>query len=355
MNIKKLFKVFAAFLLSSFLLTSCGGGDESPERVIEKFKENLTEIESADITTTIVMKGANVNETVDFDADLTIKFDRRDTDDRKADIKVVLSGLMETAGQVLSGDADLSLVTLAEEYFIRLDELKMTGENMDVIEPIFEKFGKKWLRIDPNFIPENIRELQQKDEATLAKEEELKELFIESKLINVNKEFGVETVNGQKVYHYGIGFNLEGVKDYVRKASIIDGRALTEPEVEEMSKSAANFKNTELWIGIDDYYLYKAVTDINGGAEGVDSNINVLLEGKDYNKKIEITAPEDVEDLDPLELLMTYSELSSGAEEVATEDDVLTEGATDESGVEVVIPEGDEVSDVDVIELLGEE
>ncbi len=316
MNIKKLFKIFAAVTLSTLFLTSCGGGDESPEQVIEKFKDNVTEIESGDISTELIMKGVDSQDTIDFSADIFIRFDRQDLEDRKADINVVLSGIMNTAGQALEGDVDFSIRSLADQYYLRLDELKVTGEAMKQFEPILEEYVNKWLLVDPDFIPEDIRQLQQKDEATLAKEKQLKELFVKSKIFYVDKEYGVENVNGKKVYHYGIKFDEDGVKDYIRKAAVIDGRALTEDEVNEAAKIATYITNAEFWIGTDDYYLYKGVADLTGGVveEDVDMGVKISMEGKDYNEDVEIVAPEDAENFNPLELLMAYSTAGVEAE-----------------------------------------
>ncbi len=317
MNIKKLFKIFAAVTLSTLFLTSCGGGDESPEEVIEKFKENVTEIESGDVSAELIMKGVDDEDIIDFSSDIFIKFDRHDFEDRKADVNVILGGVMQTEGQTFEGDVDFSIRSLADQYYLRLDELKVTGETLKQFEPMIEKYLDKWLLVDSNFIPEDIRQLQQKDEETLAKEEQLKQLFIKSKLFYVDREYGIETVNGEKVYHYGIKFDSDGVKEYLRKAAVIDGRALTETEVEEAAKIASYITNAELWIGVDDYFLYKGVADLTGGVveEDVDMEINISMEGKDYNKDIDIMAPEDAENFNPLELLMAYSTVELESED----------------------------------------
>ena len=191
MNIKKLFKVFAAVALSSLFLASCGGGNESPEQVIEKFKENVTEIESGDISAEVIIKGVDNEDTIDFSADISVRFDRKVLEERKADINIVLGGIMQTADKMFEGNADFSLRTLADQYYIRLDELKTTDASMQQILQIVENYVGKWLYIDSDFIPENIRQLQQEDEETLKKEEQLKQLFVKSKIFYVDKEYGI--------------------------------------------------------------------------------------------------------------------------------------------------------------------
>jgi hypothetical protein len=339
-----IFKVFALFCLSAVLLASCGQPKESPDQVIQKFKQQVVDIKSADLSGQIAMNGTNAQDTIDFTADANFKFDRRDEEARKADIKVALSGMMKTADQSLDGDIDVSLKSVDDNYYIKLDKLESTSEAMKQIEPVIKDYIGKWQHVANDFIPENVRKLQQKDEATLLREKQLKELFVSTNLFTVTKEYGIENVVGHKTYHYGIKFNEEGVKEYIRGAAIIDGRELTDAEVQDASKIASYVENAELWIGVKDYYLYKAVASLTSGTAEPDSDmgLNITMEGADYNKSIEIEAPGDAAEFNPLDLLMAYSAANGSlptGEEAATTGDVTapteevapTEGTTDEA------------------------
>ena len=324
MKTKNFLKIFAVLGFSILMFTSCGGKGESPEQVIENFKTNLTEIKSGDISTEVVMTGTDAQDAIDFTADMDIKFDRNDLEDRKADVNITLSGFMKAGDKSLEGDVDFTIRTFADNFYIRLDTLDSSDEGIAKFQPYISKYIGKWLHVASDFIPENIRELQQKDEATLEKERQLKELFVTTDLFMVTKEYGFETVNGTKVYHYGVQFSEEGVKDYIRKAAIIDGRELTDAEIEEASKIISYVSNAELWIGARDYYLYKAAIYMTGGVmaeSDADMSINVTIEGTDYNKTIKITEPEDTEEFNPLELLMAFSTFSMEMDEADTLDD----------------------------------
>lgn len=319
-----IFKLFALFGLSLFLLASCDTPTETPEDVIRQFKEQTTEIESGDISAEVVMNGTDDQDAIDFTAEFDLKFDRHDQEYRKADIKVSMSGMMKTAEQALDGDIDFNIRTIGEDYYILLDKLESNSENMASIQPIVDGYVGKWLHIADDFIPQNVRQFQEKDEETLAKEKQLKQLFVDTDLFIVTQEYGVESVNGKKTYHYGIQFNEPGVQEYIRKAAIIDGRDLTEAEIEEASKVISYVDNVELWIGVKDYYLYKATAYLTGGLaeDDVDMNITVTFEGDDYNRSIKVSAPTEAEEFNPIELLMAYSTVSMGIDDVdASESD----------------------------------
>ena len=228
-----------------------------------------------------------------------------------------MSGMMKTDEQALDGDIDFNVRNIGEDYYILLDKLESNSENMASIQPIVEGYVGKWLHIADDFIPENVRQIQEKDEETLAKERQLKQLFVDTDLFTITQEYGVESVNGKKTYHYGIQFNDPGVQEYIRKAAIIDGRDLTEAEIEEASKVISYVDNVELWIGVKDYYLYKATAYLTGGftEDDADMNITVTFEGSDYNSSIKVITPTGAEEFNPIELLMAYSTVSMGIDE----------------------------------------
>ena len=203
------------------------------------------------------------------------------------------------------------------------------------MQPLIDMYKGKWLRIAEDFIPEDIRNLQDEDEATKLKQEQLKDLFLKTALFDVVKEYGIEKYNGQNVYHYGIRPNIEGFKDYMTKAAIIDGRELTAQEVEEAVKVLDYIKNAELYIDSDDYYVLKSVLTFSGAAlseenPNADLGIEIVIEGSDYNKAVSVKAPEGAEDFNPLNLMMGLGALAP-----APEDDTMA----DTSGETVVVPE----------------
>lgn len=224
--------------------------------------------------------------------------------------------MLKTAEQSLDGDLDFNIRVIGDKYYIILNKLESGSDSMKTIQAVLKEYIGKWLHIADESIPENIRQIQKKDEATLAKEEQLKQLFIATGLITVTKEYGVETVNGQNVYHYGVQLNKDGVQEYIRKAAVIDGRELTDTEVQDASKITDYVTGAELWIGTKDYNLYKATASLSGPVTNEEANMNITVtaEGSDYNNTIKVEAPSDAQEFNPIELLMAYSTVANTAE-----------------------------------------
>ncbi|MBN2306967.1 hypothetical protein JXD20_03200 [Candidatus Peregrinibacteria bacterium] len=317
-------KYLILMLVSIFLLSACGDKLEDPETVIHKAKEAVTDIASGRVEVSADAEGQNGTDDLLFEGSMNLIFDHEDEENKKMDMHVALSGDMKTAEKQLQGDVDFEFVTTDGEYYVKLNELSSTDESLAPMQPFIDMYKSKWLKIAKDFIPENIRELQEEDEATKLKKEQLEDLFVETALFNVIKEYGIEKINGEKVYHYGIKPNMEGFKDYMVKAAIIDGREMTAQEVEEAVKVLAYIKDAELYIDADDYYILKAILVFSGAAlnEEADASleVKVVIEGSDYNKTVTVKAPEGAEDFNPLVLMMGFGGVPTVSEDAAMEE-----------------------------------
>ena len=317
MNLKSCIsiKFIVLFSLSLIILSSCSS--VSPEKVVENFKSAITDINSGDVSLNLSIAGSDNEDSVDFKANLDFLFNRKKDDSRTADVKVSMTGDMSAEGKVINGDIDFNVITIDQDYFVNLIKLESSDESIDSIKPFLESYTGQWLHIAKDFIPENIRELQQKDEITLEKEAKLKKIFVDTNIFDVVKNFGIEKLNGNKVYHYGIKFNEDGIQDYIRESAIIDGRELTDSEVKEASSIVSRITGAELWIGKKDFYLYKATMTLSGGLTDKDSDVKILISinANSYNKDIEINAPLDPQEFNPLELIMGNNSVDTPLEE----------------------------------------
>lgn len=308
MKIKKYAsKLIALFVISLFALSACAPvSEEPPEQVIQEFKETVKDINAADFTLELAMTGVNAEDNVDFNVNTGVKLDRRKGVERKADINLSMDGNLNTGDKNLNGNLDLKIRTIGEDFYLNLMELDANDPSTQNLKPLLDPYQKKWLHLASDFVPESIRELQQKDEETIQKQEQLKELFINTKLLDVNKQFGIENLNGKKVHHYGVRFNKDGLKQYVRRAASVNGREMTDAEVENAVVFADAVTNMELWIGAKDYYLYKMETTLSGGdfEQNAKSDISLVYIANSYNKDPEIEAPLDAEEFNPISLLI---------------------------------------------------
>lgn len=300
-------KLSAISLLSLVLLAGCNSGStESPDDVIEKAKEALLEIDSAEIEVDASVLGSSSSDDLDFTGTMELAFDNTDEENKMMDLHLDVSALMKAGERSLTGDIDLAVVVMGNEYFVKLNELDSSDPSWSSVLPFVNLYKGKWLQIAEDFIPENIRELQSEDDAAELKREQMEALFLEKELVRVKKDYGVETLNGEKVYHYGLEVNQKGFEEYMAEVAVIDGLALTPAELEEAIAVLEYIKDIELFVSTDDYHVQKAVFVLTGEAIEDESNLDVEITvlGKNYNKPVNVEAPEGAEPFNPLNLLL---------------------------------------------------
>jgi len=296
--------------LTLFTLTACSSGVlDDPEVVMDKAKQAIVKVTTGHVDVSASMEGDNGAEDMTFLGDLELTFDKSDLEDQKADLHLDISGNMQVDEKTIGGSLDFNFITLSKAYYVMLNKIETSDDSLKEMEPFINLYLGKWLRIEDTIIPEDIREFQGQDEAMKLKQKQLEDLFVETELFTVSKEYGIEKLNGQSAYHYGLEVNINGFKDYITKASVIDGRELTAQEVEESVKILSYVKEIELYIDTDDYYVLKAVLLFSGEAlveTGANLNVEIVVEGSDYNKSVKIEAPKDAEDFNPLSLMMGF-------------------------------------------------
>ena len=314
---RKHFKLFLLIPALLVFLTGCGASEEPAENVLQKFKENVVEVKSADMNIQVGVEGQEENEALNLDGTISLQVDRHNEEASKFALNLNLSGGMSAQEGDFSGDLNLDLRTVAKEVYFRLVTLNLeNNEEFSQIAPLIQAYTGKWLHVGKDFIPEDLQGLQEKDAETLAKEERLKDLFVETHLLDVTKDYGIETVNGKKVYHYALAFNPEGVREYVTKAALIEGEEMAQEDLSEIGKIADYIDSMEMWIGQEDYNLYKMETRLEGPVTqaGGQVSIEVTLEGAGYNEDLAISAPEEFDEFDPLQLLMGYGAMMNAGE-----------------------------------------
>jgi len=296
----------AALMIAAVLLTSCGGAN-TPEKVMTEFKQAVSDIKSGDMTADIEMKGDENGETVNFDADLDIKFDRRDKLKTKTAIGVTLKGDANVKDSSFSGELELDTRFIDNGFYVNLKNIKSNDDKLKQMEPLINLYKNKWLKIAKEMLPQNLQNLQGKSEEDLEKEEKITKLFVSTKMFNVVKDHGVEDLNGKKVHHYDVELNEEGLKKYAREAGIISGKELTEQEIEESAEIGNYLKKAELWIGTKDSFPYKAVIvfeEKNKDDDKMDMEMTLKMEGNSFNVDVVVEAPKDAEDFNPFQLMM---------------------------------------------------
>jgi hypothetical protein len=339
-------KVIALFGIALFILNACSSfTPESSDVVITKFKQAVKTITAADVSLAANMASKDNSDNINFNLGADVKFDRAN-DNRKADIDIKLDGSLNAGGKTLDGNFDLNLITLGQDFYLNLADFKSSDPSMDSFKTAVQPYIKKWEHLGSDFIPANIKKLQTKDDKSTKEESDLKDLFIATNLFTISKEYGVEKLNGESVYHFGIKLDKNGVADYIKKASVINGVAKTDQEVTDAVTFVDSVKNIELWIGAKDYYLYKGVLNISGVTPAADAvnpdgtkaankgdvntDISLTYTAKSYNTETNIVAPTGFEEFNPITFLMSMQGVAAPAA-TGTTDDTTTPAATDKA------------------------
>lgn len=334
MNNRITFKLIAIFSIALFMLTACSGGVKPSKEVMKKFKENLIKIESADMSLALTVKGSDSTDKVDFNLKMDGKLDGKDKKTTKADLNLTAKGTLKAGTDSLSGDIGLALKTVGKNFYFNVTKFSSTDASAASIKTALKPYENKWQHLASDFIPKSIQSLQEKDAETLKKEKQLKDLFVSTTLFDVAKEYGVEKLNGEKMYHYGLRFNKTGLKDYIKKASEINGTTMTSAEIDNAVKFVDSITKMEVWINAKDFYVYKWVIDVSSkdATNSVTSDVSVTYTAKSYNKDLKITAPTDFSEFNPLMLLMGMqtgsSDTSSGLDTSSLGSSSIT-GTTD--------------------------
>ncbi len=288
------------------LLSGCGSKPhEDPQAVLQKFKDASAEIKSGDLSAAVTIKGADTQDNLNLKGQLDLKFDRQKDADKKAEVGLTLSGGLKSADKSLSGNLAFVFRSLGNQFYLKLGKLESDDPSLKTFAPVIALYQGKWLKLQQDLIPDSVKKLQEKDPATLKKEEDLKTLFKSSNLLSISKEFGVENVNGKDAYHYGVTFNEAGLKDYLQKAAALNGgQPMSDQDLEQALKLAQSVSTAEMWIGTSDYYLYKGHLVLNPpkSESGVEMNVAVDLDAHSYNKTVSIDTPADAQEFNPLSL-----------------------------------------------------
>lgn len=306
-NQKRNLKVLSVFLAGSFLLSACSSSSiQSPKEVMTQFKENVKTIKSVDMTALAEMTGVDESDQIDFDFKADVKMDRLDESMRKVQVALGANGTMKASDQLVAADVQGEVRVIGDKFYFNLGKFEVSDPAVEQYKAMIDNYLGKWQHLASDFVPEEVKQLQEVSDEAKQKEAALKELFVNTRLFEVIKEYGVEKLNGVDVYHYGIKVNKDGLKDYMMQASEINEQPMTQAEIDEATAFVDAITNIDMWIGESDYYLYKAVVNFSGENAGnaVKTNMTFTYTAQSYNKPLSIEAPESSDEFNPISLLM---------------------------------------------------
>lgn len=346
-----LFFIFALFLISIF----CFGAAlatrtwdpiwnpfrPKPEKVIQRMMSEMKKVKTKESRADISVKLEN-------EAKLEVKAKIEGREDKSVPEKPKLEQKFEfeltnfISKQPMGIETKIAIAgeikKLDEKVYLKLTSLPFI--------PFFEMLGidlskikDQWIRVDEQSIEEVVEQIlpleekfkeKREKEKALQKEVEKKieKIISESKFYFLKKQFPDEKINGVKVYHYLIALDkketskmiteiLKVLKEtsekiYGESSFSFEEEKEIKERLEEFFKKIGEIE-AELWIGKNDYLLYRLkgekildLSKIEEGEKGLFS-IKLIIENSKFNKPVKIEEPSEVKTIK--EILTPFLEL----------------------------------------------
>lgn len=211
-----------------------------------------------------------------------------------ADAKIQADVHLEEKAQGQPVALDSKLLYSNKKVFLNLQNAPELG-GIDLLP-----LKNNWYKLDLNTVLSEDSALTN-DKIDAKKEKALRKLFAKTKFLQLVADKGVVALDGRAVYDYQVKLNKEAAAKFFKKSTkIIDNRDLTELEIADMQTSLSDWEQAtaELWIGKNDYLLYKTALKYEVGEEPDKAVYDVVLRLDSFDKQIDIQYPVGVRDFD---------------------------------------------------------
>lgn len=328
-----------AFAAYTFL-----GGSGDTHQVISKMVDAMEDVKSvamqADMNIDVM---DDINGNVTMSATYIAKIDAKDQEDPKADMTISGDATMSGPEGDVSVDLSLDIKALAKKAYIRLNDISLSMEDQTSMEASFagamvdmyaEQFSGKWIVADAEAGEEFGADLE-----ALEDQEKIQEIILEelgsSELLSDMEDNGMEKIDGENSYHYGVTINFVKLVDFAEKVTerLVDEGIVSEEEAGDYGQDFVEAREDvkdfadimfEIWIDEDDYYLRKVAlapyTAKPQDSATVTFSGTLVLD--QFNEDFEIVAPEGAKPLEELmqELFggMFDAPMMMGSEEMMT-------------------------------------
>jgi len=145
------------------------------------------------------------------------------------------------------------------------------------------------------------------------KNKELRKLIKNTDFFDVVTNNGIKDLDGKEVYNFQTNLNQKDLKMFLQKATeIMEDRNLTAQEKTDLDESVQALSSVtgNLWIGVDDYLIYKAELGwLTETEERGSMKYDISLSFSDYDQEFEIKEPANVRDFNMAEVFMPGMDL----------------------------------------------
>lgn len=165
----------------------------------------------------------------------------------------------------------------------------------------------EWVEIDSkDYLKDQV--LDGFDDKITNEKDKIKEVVKNARIFTITKK-SADEINGIKTHYYYFTIDKEKLLSFLLEINgIIEADPLTEKEIEEAKKILEEIKmpDGEVWIGKEDYLLYKIILNFNFIDEKSIIKSNITFDFNNHNKGTKTDAPFSAKTFD--EMFLVYQE-----------------------------------------------
>jgi hypothetical protein len=277
------------------------------------FSANVNSIIHAP-SSSLAILGVSTSSGAQFSAAATTsgEMDISDLTDIKQSSTLNFSVVSSGASQALNGEVELT--SLGSVYYLKLDNLNVnlggtTGSAPNPLTSIFQLFENQWFKIDPVAIAQTFLKgqaaqfsaIQSSTALTADKVQKLKDIAAQYQILTVSQVMPDETIGGVGTYHYQLAVDKNNLGDMVAAMyQVISGQSMSVDQLASTTAAldAVDFNDLEIWIGKQDFLVYKLAADVaiqpNPAAGSEEVRFNELA--SDYDRPVNIAPPAGAKD-----------------------------------------------------------
>ncbi len=193
-----------------------------------------------------------------------------------------------------NGSAEIEFRTLGADKYFKLNTVPALGKlNLSALTNM-------WVHLDPKVLAKpDAGTSSDVTSTTVDKDttEKIKDIVRGAKVLQVTEDLGSEDIAGISTHRYKASVNEAEVMRAAREiAQVTKGKAMSIEEETKMIEfwTRTEITNVELWIGTNDFYLYRTsfnVDIVKTAKEPTSGKLTFDLQLRNFNKPVTVEAP----------------------------------------------------------------
>lgn len=294
-------KIIVPFLIVGILLSGCTLFKQDPQKAVNEGVAKFSEVKI--MNSDLILNGTMQSlagekpSNIKFSIKATGKTDLADDASPKVDSALKV----ELAFDDQKGSADVLLRIVDKKMFAKIENLVMPGADKSFAEQFSSILNTWW-------------SMPLTDESSIGKltkeQQGIQDLFKTAAFFMNATEEGAEDVHGVASTRYRVELSRDGLGKFILDAGRVTGNQITPEEELAISESLKDMEfSGAVWVGDDDYIHRVKGTIAVQPKDGPSSSFDFDFSAWDYGKGIEVVAPSEAKEFNPLILLPLFSVL----------------------------------------------